>query len=433
MMQQMMKLLAGAGLAVAFAGGTMAADLTIAVTPGDNPSGGVRDLAKVFAEMKDVEIELVQAPYDNLFEKAFNAAQTKSGIYDILLFDDTWGPPFYENDFFEPLAPYYQRIKGTDGPDSDFIANAVALTRDPWGTGIIKAIPLIGNAQMFFYHPAEFAKAGLDKAPPFTWDEFLAAAQKIKEEGGGRKFGYVVRGQQGDPVVSNFLPHLWAFGGDFFDKEGNPTLDTPNALQALEFYLKLRDVSPPGVEAFDSDEMATYLLQGAAMSSVNWPNWVADYEDPDSSKLVGEMAYTKLPDGTQVGVAHIGMWLMGMFSASPHKDLAFEFMHWVNLPEQQKYGAIEIGLPPTRYSVMTDPEVNADPKNPHLKVLMENIEFSRPAPRSPKWFDILNSVGLFLSEAVAGVKSPQEALDAAQAALIEIKAEGGAPPAVALQ
>ena len=127
------------------------------------------------------------------------------------------------------------------------------------------------------------------------------------------------------------------------------------------------------------------------------------------------------------------MWLMGMFSASPHKDLAFEFMHWVNLPEQQKYAAIEIGLPPTRYSVMTDPEVNADPKNPHLKVLMENIEFSRPAPRSPKWFEILNSVGLFLSEAVAGVKSPQEALDAAQAALIEIKANGGAPPAVALQ
>ena len=106
------------------------------------------------------------------------------------------------------------------------------------------------------------------------------------------------------------------------------------------------------------------------MASVNWPNWVGDYEDPNSSRLVGEMSYTKLPDATQVGVAHIGMWLMGMFSTSPHKDLAFEFMHWVNLPEQQKYAAIEIGLPPTRYSVMTDPEVNADPKNPHLKVLM---------------------------------------------------------------
>ena len=430
-MKKLKALWVSAAVAVAFGSGAVAADLTIAVTPGD-VSAGVRDLSKVFAEMRDIEVELVQAPYENLFEKAFNAGSSKSGIYDLVLIDDTWAQTFYSNGFFEELGPYYQKM-GMDGPDMDFLRAALALSRDPYGIGKYKALPTVGNAQMFFYHPGEFAKAGLTKAPPFKWDEFYAAAKKISDEGGGRKFGYVVRGQQGDPVVTNFMPHLWAFGGRYFDDAGNPVINSPEAVEALEFYVRLRDISPPGVAAFDSDEMATYLLQGAAMSSVNWPNWVADYEDPNSSKLVGEMAYTKLPDGTQVGVAHIGMWLMGMFSSSPHKDLAFEFMHWVNLPEQQKYGAIEIGLPPTRYSVMTDPEVNADPKNPHLKVLMENIEFSRPAPRSPKWFDILNSVGLFLSEAVAGVKSPQEALDAAQAALVEIKADGGAPPAVSLQ
>ena len=424
MMKRLMKLLAGAGLAVAFAGGTMAADLTIAVTPGDNPSGGVRDLAKVFGEMKGVEIELVQAPYDNLFEKAFNAAQTKSGIYDILLYDDTWGPPFFENDFFEPLAPYYQRIKGTDGPDSDFIANAVALTRDPWGTGPIKAIPLVGNAQMFFYHPAAFAEAGLTKAPPFTWEEFIVAAKKITDAGGGRKFGYVVRGQQGDPVVSNFLPHLWAFGGEFFDKDGNPMLDTPQALEALEFYLRLRDISPPGVEAFDSDEMATYLLQGAALASVNWPNWASDYENPDSSRVVGQMAYTVLPHGTAIGQAYIGMWLLSIYRDSKNKDLAFEFIDWVTEGEQQTYAADKYDIPPTRLSVFNDPELLAQERFKSWPALLQNIIYSHPAPRHKRWFEVLNSVGVFLSEAVAGVKTPKEALDASQKALLEINAKG---------
>ena len=424
MMNSLMKLLAGTGLAVAFVGGTMAADLTIAVAPGDNPSGGLRDLSKVFAEEKGIEFEIVQAPYDNLFEKAFNAGQTHSGIYDMLLFDDSWSPPMFENGFMEPLVPYYQKLLATDGPDSDFIANSVALGRDPYGTGVLKALPVVGNAQMFFYHPAEYAAAGMDHGPPFTWDEVYAAAKVISDDGNGRKFGMVVRGQQGDPVVSNFLPHLWAYGGAFFDVDGNPTLDTPAALEALNLYLKLRDVSPPGVEAFDSDEMATYLLQGAALASVNWPNWAAEYENPESSKVVGEMAYTVLPWGTHVGQAYIGNWLVGMYVDSKNKDLAFEFMHWATLPEQQIYAADKYDIPPTRLSVFNNTELLAQERFKSWPVLLQNLYFSHPSPRHKRWFEILNSVGVFLSEAVAGVKTSEEALKDAQAALVEIVAKG---------
>ena len=422
-MIRFIKLAGASALALAFVGGAMAADLTIALPSGDVPAGHIRDLSKVFAADKGIEIEIVELPYENLFEKAFNAGQTKSGFYDILAYDDSWAYSFMQPGFFEPLGPLYQKHLGTDGPDSDFIANAVALGRYPYSTGKVYGIPFAGYAQMFFYHPEEFRKAGLTSEPPFTWDEFYAAAKNITDEGGGRKFGYVIRGQQGDPIVSNFFPHLWAFGGSYYDENGDPNLDTPEALAALEFYLKLGEISPPGIASFDSDEMATYLLQGAALASINWPNWAVEYEDPASSKVVGEMAYTVLPHGTEVGQAYIGMWPISIFSASTNKDLAFEFIHWVTLAEQQKFGADKYGIPPTRLSVHNDPDLYTRSDLEWMPGLLQNVIYSRSVPRHHRWFEILESVGLFLSEAVAGVKTPEEALAASQQALIEINAK----------
>ena len=46
--------------------------------------------------MKNIKVEIVQAPYSNVFEQAANAGQTKSGAFDIVLMDDPWIPFFAE-------------------------------------------------------------------------------------------------------------------------------------------------------------------------------------------------------------------------------------------------------------------------------------------------------------------------------------------------
>ena len=242
-MKFLSKVIAATIVSAALAHSASAADLTIAV-PSGTEGEGLAAAAADYAKMKNIKIDIVQAPYSNLFEKAANAGATRSGAYDLVLMDDPWLPFFAENGYLAELGPYF-RAMGTDGPDNDFLAKSVALCRNPYNTGKYVCLPYVGNAQMFFYNPEVFRKHGL-KSAPGTWDETYKVMENITKRGKRRSYGYVLRGQEGNPVVANFMPVFWSFGGKMFDAKGNPQVNNAAGLRALEFFLKLKQISPPG-------------------------------------------------------------------------------------------------------------------------------------------------------------------------------------------
>jgi len=393
------------------------ADITILV-PSGSEGDGLRAAAADYSQIKGTKVEIVQAPYDNVFEQAANAGQTKSGAFDIVLMDDPWIPFFAENGHLENLTSYFNAI-GVPGPDNDFLAKSLAVCRNPYNTGPFVCVPYVGNAQMFFYDGAKFAEQGLP-AGPKTWDDVIKVAKALTDAGGGRYFGYVFRGGQGNPVVADFMPIFWSYGGNLFNADRTKvTIDTPEGAAAMKTFMALRDVSPKGVESYQADQVGRALAAGTAASSINWPNWVATFEDPSQSKMVGKISYTAIPAGTHAGSSEIGHWTMGIMSASKNKQEAFDFMVWATSPEQIKISATR-GNPPVRFSVFTDPELTSQEKFRHFPTLMTAIDFSTPRPRHPKWPEIENAFGIELSKAVAGTITPEEALKNSQAAVEKI-------------
>jgi multiple sugar transport system substrate-binding protein len=394
-----------------------AADITILV-PSGTEGDGLRAAAADYSQMKGTKVEIVQAPYDNVFEQAANAGQTKSGAFDIVLMDDPWIPFFAENGHLENLTSYFNAI-GVPGPDNDFLAKSLAVCRNPYNTGPFVCIPYVGNAQMFFYDGAKFAEQGLPGGPK-TWDDVIKVAKALTDAGGGRYFGYVFRGGQGNPVVADFMPIFWSYGGNLFNADRTKvTIDTPEGAAAMKTFIALRDVSPKGVESYQADQVGRALAAGTAASSINWPNWVATFEDPSQSKMVGKISYSAIPSGTHAGSSEIGHWTMGIMSAAKNKQEAFDFMVWATSPEQIKISATR-GNPPVRFSVFTDPELTAQQQFRHFPTLMQAIDFSTPRPRHPKWPEIENAFGIELSKAVAGTISAEEALKNAQTAVEKI-------------
>ncbi|MCG5479541.1 ABC transporter substrate-binding protein [Sinorhizobium alkalisoli] len=392
------------------------ADITILV-PSGSEGDGLRAAAADYGKLKGTKVEIVQAPYANVFEQGANAGATRSGVFDIILMDDPWIPFFAENGHLEDLTTYFKNA-GVEGPDDDFLSKSRAICRNPYDEGPYVCLPYVGNAQMFFYDAAKFKEAGVES--PETWDDVLKAAKALTEQGGGRYFGYVFRGGQGNPVVADFMPIFWSYGGDMFDEgRTNVTIDTPEGAQAMKMFMSLRDVSPKGVESYNANEVGTAMAAGTAASSINWPNWVATFEDPSQSRMVGKISYSPIPDGTKPGSSEIGHWTMGIMSAAKNKQEAFDFMMWATSPEQIKISA-ERGNPPVRASVFTDAELTSQEKFRHYPVLMEAIEASTPRPRHPKWPEIENAFGIELSKAVAGTITPEEALKNSQAAVEQI-------------
>jgi len=396
---------------------TASADITILV-PSGSEGDGIRAAATDYSKMKGTKIEIVQAPYNNVFEQAANAGQTKSGAFDIVLMDDPWIPFFAENGHLENLTSYFSAI-GMPGPDNDFLAKSLAVCRNPYNTGPFVCIPYVGNAQMFFYDGAKFAEQGFPNGPK-TWDDVIKVAKALTDAGGGRYFGYVFRGGQGNPVVADFMPIFWSYGGNLFNADRTKvTIDTPEGAAAMKTFMALRDVSPKGVESYNANEVGQALAAGTAASSINWPNWVATFEDPSQSRMVGKISYTAIPAGTRAGSSEIGHWTMGIMSASKNKQEAFDFMIWATSPEQIKISATR-GNPPVRFSVFTDPELTSQEKFRHFPTLMQAINLSTPRPRHPKWPEIENAFGIELSKAVAGTITPEEALKNSQAAVEQI-------------
>ena len=390
------------------------ADITVLV-PSGSEGDGLRAAATDYAAMKGTKVEIVQAPYSNVFEQAANAGQTKSGAFDIVLMDDPWIPFFAENGHLEDLTPYFNAM-GVPGPDNDFLGKSLAVCRNPYNTGPFVCIPYVGNAQMFFYDGSKFAEQGLPNGPK-TWDDVIKAAKAMTDAGGGRYYGYVFRGGQGNPVVADFMPIFWSYGGNLFNSDRSKvTIDTPEGAAAMATFMTLRDVSPKGVESYNANEVGQALAAGTAASSINWPNWVGTFEDPSQSKMVGKISYSAIPSGSHAGSSEIGHWTMGIMSAAKNKQEAFDFMVWATSPEQIKISATR-GNPPVRFSVFTDPELTSQEKFRHFPTLMEAINFSTPRPRHPKWPEIENAFGIELSKAVAGTITPAEALKNAQAAV----------------
>jgi multiple sugar transport system substrate-binding protein len=391
--------------------------LTLAVVSGVEGEA-LKQAALEYQGETGILINVVEFPYTNLFDKELIDLNARTGAYDLIMLDDPWFPQFAESQFLTDLTPLLQK-RGLSGPDNDFIETSIALCRHPYQTGALHALPYVGNSQLFFYRKDLFAKHGLGE--PLTWEGVLSAAKTIQEKetslAGGPKYGYVMRAARGNAAVADFMPIFWAFGGEMFDANGKPTVNSSEGIAALQFMLELGKYSPPGYPGFDANDVAAHLLQGTAAMSINWPAWIGSFNDPTKSKVLGNMEFTTLPAARKAGQAEIGNWLIAIPRESQNAEAALNFLLWATAAEQMKRSA-ERGNPPTRKSVFSDPELVA--KFPAYPAQLRSLETSRPRPRTPDWNEIENVFGIFLSRANNHELSPADAMNQANAEIEKI-------------
>lgn len=372
--------------------------LTVAVNAGVEGTA-LKAAAAEWAELHKTYVEVVELPYANLFEKESLDLSSRTGAYDVIMIDDPW---------FPKLAPDLTALSRT--PDPDFLESCMAVCRL---SGTLYALPYVGNSQLFFYRKDLFDKYKL--GAPDRWDKVLADAKTIVEK--EKIYGYVMRAAPGNSVVADFMPLLWAFGGDLFDAQGKPNLTSPEALDALRFMLELGKYSPPGYAGYNAAEVSAQLLEGTAAMSINWPAWIAAMDDPSKSKVVGKIEFAPMPAERNPGVAELGAWLLGVPAGSAHRDAAFDFIYWATDAAQMKQAALR-GNPPTRRSIFQSPDLIQ--KFRAFPAQLASLETARPRPRTAQWNEIENAFGVSLSQANSGAATPEAAMQQANSEIAAI-------------
>jgi multiple sugar transport system substrate-binding protein len=403
--------------------GTGARQLSIAVVSGVE-GDALKRAAGDYEKQTGARVQIAEFPYDDLFAKELVDLSARTGAYDLIMLDDPWFPKFATEELLADLTPLYRK-RNQAGPDDDFIHSSLSLCKHPYETGALYALPYVGNSQLFFYRADLFQKYNLKG--PATWDDVLTAARTITEReqagapGGGRVYGYVMRGARGNSSVADFMPIFWAFGAEMFDPDGRPAVNSAEGISALRFMVELGRYAPPGYASFNATEVSAHLLQGSAAMSINWPAWISAFGDAQKSKVVGKMGFAAMPAAASEGRAEIGNWLIAIPRGAKNLDSAFDFLSWATGPEQMKKSALA-GNPPTRRSVFNDPELLA--KFPSYPAQLRSLETSKPRPRTPLWNEIENVFGIFLSRASGGELSPEDAMNQANAEIAKIVARG---------
>ena len=353
-----------------------------------------------FEAENNCTIEVLGLESADLKQKVSLDARNKQGAYDLLMIDDPWMPEFSE------AGMLYNLTAAGYTDDADFVKQSLDIGKYPYAEGDTYALPFAGNVTLLFYNQEVLDSVNAEV--PDNWEDLLAVATQVKGSG---KLGYVVRGQQGNPIVGDYLPLLWAYGGDVFDADWNVTVDSPEAKQALDMYLK---IAAQG-DNYEKNDIVAAVSDGNAAMSLGWPSW---YISSGSSAA----GYAKIPSKVSASSATnragvIGNWMMAVTANSTHPDLAVKLLEYLTSAETQK-AAADAGAVPTRTSVFTDTELVA--KYPYYTTLLEATQESNIRPRTPLWSEVENVYGIELSNALSGTKTVDQALADAKTAIEQV-------------
>jgi len=264
-----------------------------------------------------------------------------------------------------------------------------------------------------------------DEDVPTTWEEEIALQEQLEDEGkppiivytSHWWFDYILPLMWQCTPEAEILPPGW---GLFEERDGQlfPIFNQTWHVRALQHMVDMVDAGAyPAYLSAEGDEGHVRCfedLYSAVPGGGTWAysEWVdLGYSGADFADKIG-FAVHPYPSDAHSG-SFGGGWCWTIPKGADDKDWALEFIkivceHDVCVEMGKEYGNM---FP--RYDVMD--ELIAWGQLPYLDVIMEQYEYSYIRPAMPEWDQFDNYLMDACTEAIQGVKTPQEALDDAVA------------------
>ncbi|WP_158744093.1 ABC transporter substrate-binding protein [Acidisphaera sp. L21] len=240
-------------------------------------------------------------------------------------------------------------------PDLDMADfSAPTMHASTGADGKINALPLNQDLFILYWNKELFARAGLS-APPATYDQLLAYAEKTTDKAAGN-YGWVGRGLRNANVV--LYDHmLLGWDQETITPDGHTLLlDTPAALEAAKLYQTLMTrYAPPGSIGFNWNECQTTFSQGRAAMWIDGVGYAAPLLDKTKSRVSDKVGFAATPAGPKGRYAAAFTDAIGIPEATRNKKAAWLYTQWATgktvMPEMLRTGS---GTPP-RASAYTNP------------------------------------------------------------------------------
>ena len=358
------------------------AELTVLMEP--DGTGVWRDIIDRFnAAHPQTLVRLVEGPpstdsREDMYSTAFLAG--RSG-YDIVYCDVVWVPKFAAAGWLLDLTDRLSNIDRDDFLTADLEAGTY--------NGKLYRIPAFTDAGLLYY------RSDLVRRPPETFREITEAAS---EWANAERTGYVWQGKQYEGLVTNYLEVLWGFGGEWITQDRRVLLESAEALEALRFLKSsIGTISPAGVTTYAEEESRNLFQSGRSVFLRNWFYVAALVNQPDSL-LKGKVAFVPMVHGPRgMSAATLGGWGFALSRFSPNADAGWDFIEFATRPEQMRQLYAKAGRIPARKRLVPD----------EFRAI---VAHARPRPRIPEYAQVSDILQRWVSGALAGIVTPEDAL-----------------------
>ncbi len=294
------------------------------------------------------------------------------------------------------------------------------------------AAPFYGESSMTMYRTDLFAKAGISMANRPSWEQIRQAAQKLHDPQNGI-YGICLRGKPGwgdNMAVLSTLVNT--FGGQWFDMQWRPQINTPPWQEAISFYVDLlKNYGPPNAVNNSFNENLALFAQGHCAIWVDATAAGTSLVDERFSKVTDKTGFALAPVAkTTQGASWLWAWALAVPVSSRQPEPAQRFIRWATseaylslVGQQLGWAALPSG---TRYSTYRRPEFRQVARFAMIEAVSiamadPNSATLPPSPYTGVQFaaiaefqSIGQLTGEHISQALAGRLSVTQALEQAQ-------------------
>ncbi|SFW44466.1 ABC transporter substrate-binding protein [Amycolatopsis australiensis] len=430
-MRKVLTLLAATSLLVtgcAGAGsiGQGASTLVIAIVSNPQMKDAI-SLAPEFEKATGINLKFVSLPENQARAKITASTATEGGEFDVVMISNYEAPQWAANGWLENLEPHMAATPGYD--EGDFIPS---IRQSLSYRNQMYAVPFYGESSFLAYRKDLFEKAGLTMPAKPTWQQIADFAAKLDDKAAGVA-GICLRGKPGwGESLAPFTTVANTFGAQWFDKDWNAKLTSPEFTAAANFYVDLiREHGEVGASSAGFSECGTRYTQGQAAMWYDATVMAGTNEDPSSSKIVGKSGYAPAPVVKTRASGWLYTWALGIPKVAKDKDAAWKFMAWMtDKAYVQKVGhtygwnRVPPGVRQSTYAIPEYAKAAAAYAKPTLDGIADANQqkvMANPVPYPgiqfvgiPEFQDLGTRVSQQLSAAIAGRESVEDALKQSQ-------------------
>lgn len=371
---------------------------------------------KMKAEGKNVQIGMVELGGEEIPDK-FAVGLATGDVPDILDLDLVLAPRFASMGAFTDITSLVQEA----GLKDDF--NPKFLDLGVWDDRIYM-LPFSADVSALFYNKDILKAAGLDPEMKIeTWDdmtEMVLAVKnaQLKTEAGLPIYGFASSKGPGGKMFCD-MPFIWTNGGNWLDDQGSVILDSPETLEAMQWYTDLlfnKDkVAPPNPAALTWDDKMNMFYGGQVAMIATGSYAMEEVKDRAPDLNYGVCLFPH-PEGKGAPTAFIGGDLIGIPKASTHAAEAWEFILYALSPEVQIEIWAQNGLPPVRLSLAENKYFDAEPR---YYVFFDGVRMGQ-VPKTVHYNELYDPWGIVWDEIFEGTKPLEQILADAATRMREI-------------